>query len=304
MGGPDSQAAVKPFLRNLFRDEDIVKFPFCQEMFAWFVSTMAAKNSAHRYSLIGGHSPITDITWKQAEFLSETLEKRNISNHVEVAMRYWNPFTEEAVINLKKDGVRKVVALSLYPHYSKATSGSSIKELKRVLSAMNYSPELLVIDKWYDQKTYIGLLTKILSRSLSDQTILFTAHSLPKSFIDDGDPYLDHINKTVENIMEMVGDFDYYLCFQSKGGRGEWLGPSAEEMVRNLGRMNERSLLVFPLSFVSDNIETLWELDIHLKGIAAKSGIVRYTRPPVFNDDPDFISFLADMVESRLKEFC
>ncbi len=295
-------SSVKPFLRNLFRDENIVRFPFFQELFAWFMSTMAAKNSSHRYSLIGGRSPLGEITNRQASLLNKELSDRNINNIVEIAMRYWSPFTSEAVLNLKEAKVNKVIALSLYPHYSKATTESSVKELKRVMHNFDYKPELIIIDTLYNHDKYIELLSNTILSALNLQTILFTAHSLPESFIEEGDPYLEQVNKTVDAVMEKVGDFDYYLSFQSKSGRGKWLGPSSEEMVRNLGVMNESSLLVVPLSFVSDNIETRWELDIHLKGIAKNSGIENFVRSPVFNDDRDFISFLADLVEENLKE--
>jgi ferrochelatase len=219
-----------------------------------------------------------------------------------VAMRYWRPSTVEALADVKREGIKRIVALSLYPHYSLATTGSSVNELKRVLSQAGVEFKVSLIDRFYDHPLYIEALSSRIEEGLAlfpdreGARLLFSAHSLPRSFIDEGDPYLNHVLETVRLVMERLGDIEYHLSFQSRAGPVKWLEPSTEEMLRKLGAARCENLLVVPVSFVSDHVETLYEIDIKYADEAQALGIGNFRRSPALNDSPVFIECLADLV--------
>lgn len=301
MGGPDSLDAVEPFLLNLFSDRDIIKIgpAFLQPLIARFIVRRRAPKVEKYYQRIGGKSPIRELTEAQAAALEQTLgpEYRCF-----VAMRYWRPTTIEALAAIKKEGISRVIALSLYPHYSRATTGSSLNELKRVMAEAGVQFQVSTIDRFYDHPLYIRALTERIEEGLatfpdrSTVQLLFSAHSLPQSFIDQGDPYLGHIEETVRLVMERLGSVNYHLAFQSRAGPVKWLEPSTEEMIRHLAGHGCKNLLMVPLSFVSDHIETLYEIDIQYGEEAKVLGIENFHRSPSLNTAPVFIDCLADLV--------
>jgi ferrochelatase len=307
MGGPDSIDAVEPFLRNLFSDRDIIRIgpAFLQPLIARLIAGRRAPKVERYYEQIGGKSPIRELTESQARALEEALgpEFRCF-----VAMRYWRPSTIEALAAIKKEGFTRVIALSLYPHYSRATTGSSINELKRVLGESGAKFEVSWIDRFYDHPLYIEALCEKIEEGMArfderdEVHLLFSAHSLPQSFIDQGDPYLDHILETVRLVMERFGDTEYHLAFQSRAGPVKWLEPSTEEMLRHLGSGGCGNILMVPLSFVSDHIETLYEIDIQYAEEAKALGIANFRRSPSLNDSPRFIACLADLVRKKAAE--
>src|SRR5574340_710897 len=197
MGGPDSLDAVEPFLFNLFSDRYIIKIgpAFLQPLIARFIAKRRAPKVEGYYGMIGGKSPIRELTQAQAQALEAKLGG---DYRCFVAMRYWRPTTIEALAAIKKEGISRIVVLSLYPHYSRATTGSSVNELKRVLDEAGTQFEVSYIDRFYD-------------------------HPLPQSFIDQGDPYLSHIRETVRLVMERFGDTPCHLAFQSRAGPVKWL---------------------------------------------------------------------------------
>jgi protoporphyrin/coproporphyrin ferrochelatase len=303
MGGPDSIAAVEPFLLNLFTDRDIIKIGpgFLQPFIARrIVKKRAPKVQAH-YQEIGGKSPIRELTDAQGTGLQELLGEGYRSF---VAMRYSRPSTLEALAAIKREGISKVVALSLYPHYSRATTGSSINELNRVLKQSGVQFEMKWVDRFYNHPLYIQALAEKVSEGLAsfpdpkEAEIVFSAHSLPQSFIDEGDPYLAHIQETVRLVMERVGEASYQLSFQSKAGPVKWLEPSTEDMLQSLAAKGCKNLLMVPLSFVSDHIETLHEIDIQYAEEAKGLGIERFLRSESLNTSPLFLECLADLVRS------
>lgn len=306
MGGPDSIEAVEPFLFNLFSDRDIIKMgpAFLQPLIARFIAKRRARKSAAFYEKIGGRSPIRELTELQARALENLLgpEFRCF-----VAMRYWKPSTIEALAAVKREGISRIIALSLYPHYSRATTGSSINELKRVMAEAGVEFDVSFIDRFYDEPLYIEALASRIEEGLAGFSeremahILFSVHSLPQSLIDEGDPYLDHILETVRLVMERFEDMDYHLAFQSRAGPVKWLEPSTEEMLKNLAAAGCGDLLVVPLSFVSDHIETLYEIDIQYAEEARALGIGNFRRSPSLNDSPLFIECLAELVQKRVK---
>lgn len=303
MGGPDSLEAIQPFLYNLFSDRDIIRIgpAFLQPAIARFISRRRSKKVSEYYKRIGGKSPIRELTQQQAEELEKELGN---SYRCFVAMRYWKPFTNEAVAAIKKEGISKVIVLSLYPHYSRATVGSSINELERVLEQSGIKFDLSYIRQFYDHPLYIAALSEKIESGLSgfaDRSkvqLVFSAHGLPQSFIDSGDPYLDHIQATVRLTMERFADISHHLAFQSRAGPVKWLEPSTETKIAELAAAGCKQLLMVPLSFVSDHIETLYEIDIQYKEEAAALGISDFKRTEALNSSPAFINCLAELVRS------
>ena len=301
MGGPDSLDAVEPFLYNLFSDRDIIRIgpAFLQPFIAKFIARRRTPKVAKHYEDIGGKSPLRELTEAQARALEERLgpEYRCF-----VAMRYWKPTTLEALAAIKREGIGRIVALSLYPHYSRATTGSSLNELDRVLGQSGVKFQVRRVDRFFDHPLYIEALAEKIREGLeafhplAEVEILFSAHSLPQSFIDEGDPYLGHIEETVRLVMEKFGNITHHLSFQSRAGPVKWLEPATDEMLKHLATHGVKNLLIVPLSFVSDHIETLHEIDLELANDAFKLGYAKFWRSPSLNSSPTFIGCLADLV--------
>jgi len=300
MGGPDSMDAVEPFLLNLFSDREIIKIgpAWLQPVIARFIVKRRARHVEENYRLIGGRSPLRKLTEEQAANLEKELGN---DYRCFVAMRYWHPTTIEALAEIKKSVISDITAVSLYPHYSKATTGSSIKELKRVLAEAKVSFTVRYIDSFHNNPLYIEALQDRIREGLNqfhplaDVELLFSAHSLPVSFIEEGDPYLEQIQESVKQVMKSF-DVPYHLSFQSKAGPVKWLEPSTDEMLKSLAESGTKNILVVPLSFVSDHIETLHEIDIEYAKKAWELGIARFERVPSLNSSPKFIRCLADLV--------
>ncbi len=321
MGGPDSLESIKPFLKNLFSDRDIIRLgpPFLQKFIASIIITKRLKSVKEAYSLIGGKSPLFDITKAQAEALENLLnsEIKDQKFKVYIGMRYWHPFIEEAVKDMYNDGVRKIIALSLYPHYSKTTTGSSIKAFKRAIMntykcegigdqnyCINCPPVTIkIVDTWYDNPFYIDALVEKIQKAMENfkerPVVLFSAHSLPKRFVDEGDPYVEHTMATIKAIKDKI-DIDWYLSFQSKTGPVEWLEPSTEDKLLDLSKKGIKNVIIVPISFISDHIETLYEIDILYKKMAHDLGI-NMVRTESLNTSPLFIKALSDIVIKNIK---
>jgi ferrochelatase len=300
MGGPDSLDAVKPFLINLFTDREIIKIgpAWLQPILARIIVKKRLPHVEQNYSQIGGKSPLRELTQNQADALETLLGEEY---RCFVAMRYWRPSTIEALAEIKRAGITRVIALSLYPHYSRATTGSSIKELQRVLAEAGVEFTVQYIDRFYDNPLYIEALCERIREGLTefhplaDVELLFSAHSLPQSFIDEGDPYLSHIQETVRLVMEQF-DLPHHLAFQSRAGPVKWLEPSTDDKLRQMVADGSKNILVVPLSFVSDHIETLHEIDIEYSKKAWELGVAKFARVPSLNSSPKFIECLASLV--------
>jgi ferrochelatase len=321
LGGPDSLDAVKPFLFNLFSDREIIRLgpSFLQKPLAYLISLLRSGKTRAAYALIGGRSPINEITRAQAEALeynlkNSTADIQGAGVTVSVGMRYWNPYLEDVIREIHGKGVRRLLVLSLYPHYSVATTGSSLSHLHKILAAY---PGITVhaIKFWYDSPRYIDALAGQIRQGLDafgssagsrpsargdDIQLLFSAHSLPVKFIEEGDPYVDHIMGTIRAVAEKIS-VPWSLSYQSKSGPVAWLEPSTEHMLTELARKGVKNLLVVPVSFVSDHIETLYEIDILYKQMAADLGIY-LERIPSLNTVPQFIAALEEIVLKGIKE--
>lgn len=308
MGGPDSLEAVGPFLYNLFSDRMLIRLgpePL-QRPLARLISAMRAPKARKMYGLIGGKSPLNEITWAQAAALEEALRQGCPAEdgfRVYVGMNYWHPFVPEALAQANAAGVKRLIALPLYPHYSLATTGSSLRVLKKELAG--YSFECEVVPHWYRQPDYISALAGKIKGGIAnfggeDVFVLFSAHGLPEKFLEMGDVYVEHIRGTISAVRGLL-EMDYALSFQSRTGPVKWIGPYTDEMLKELARQGARNVLVVPISFVSDHVETLYEIDILYKKLAESLGL-RLERAESLNTDPLLIKAMRDVVCLKRKE--
>jgi ferrochelatase len=313
LGGPDRLEDVGPFLFNLFSDPEIIRIPFTclQRPLAWLISTRRTKQSQENYRQIGGASPLRHITEAQAQALQEQLQQKGQEAQIYLGMRYWHPFTEEAIAGIKRDRIERLVILPLYPQFSISTSGSSFRLLQRLwvedpkLDQIEYT----VIPSWYKQPGYLQSTAQLIAQELQQFAnpdsvhIFFSAHGVPRSYVEEaGDPYQQEIEDCTSLIMQTLNrPNSYTLAYQSRVGPVEWLQPYTEDAIKELGAQGVTDLLVVPISFVSEHIETLQEIDIEYREIAEHSGIHNFRRVPALNTHPVFIEAMADLVLQALK---
>ena len=258
------------------------------------------------YRKIGGGSPITRWTTLQGQGLVDRLRSRGHEVEFALCMRYWNPTSSDALDALEGKKVDRLLALTLYPHYSIATTGSSLAELRRTMERRRTRLPLDAIDRWYDHPGYVSALVQRAKAALegftkgSTPTILISAHGLPQHFIDAGDPYCDHIAVTIRSVLAQLPPLPQALAYQSRVGPVPWIGPSTDEMIDRLAAEGVKEMLVIPISFVSDHIETLYEVDMLYGDQAKRRGITTFRRTESLNDSPLFLDALADLVEPRL----
>lgn len=309
LGGPDTLEAIEPFLFNLFSDPDIIDFPFAslgRKALAKLISTTRAKKVQHHYAVIGGGSPIRRFTERQARALELALAESGFDARCFVAMRYWHPFTGEAIAQLRAAKCDEVVLLPLYPQYSCTTTGSSLNEWNRLLRVDSLFPGALpvhCIRNFYRHPLYLDAFVEKIEQTLSRfanpqaPEIVFSAHSVPQSVIDKGDPYQLEIQETVQLLMRRGGWRNpHRLCYQSKVGASKWLQPSLHSTLRDLAREGAPGICVVPIAFVSDHVETLGEIDHEARAEAFALGIPQFEMTPGLNDSPTFIAALADLV--------
>ena len=318
LGGPERIQDVKPFLYNLFSDPEIIRLPLAamQKPLAWLISSLRSGKSQQAYRSIGGGSPLRRITKQQAQELQTSLRQKGVDATSYVAMRYWHPFTESAVADLKADGVDQVVVLPLYPHFSISTSGSSFRELQRLRNTDPAFSRLPIrcIRSWYDHPGYIQALANLIAREIlacedpATAHIFFSAHGVPKSYVEDaGDPYQLEIvacsKLILEQLRQQLGYSNpFTLAYQSRVGPVEWLKPYTEDALQELGEQGVKDLVVVPISFVSEHIETLEEIDIDYRELATAAGVKNFRRVPALDTDPAFIAALTDLVEQAMAE--
>ncbi|MCH7827279.1 MAG: ferrochelatase [Bacteroidetes bacterium] len=303
LGGPDSLDAVQPFLENLFNDPDIFKLPF-QKSLARYISKKRAPKVKKQYETIGGKSPIGKWTELQRQLLEISLRKEYLNTDVFVAMRYWHPLTSETTAKIEKENYSKIILLPLYPHYSISTTGSSFNEWNRIYRG---SVDTIYIDPYFDNHFYIQAINEKIDKTLlkfpernkGDVHLVFSAHGTPISYVKKGDPYSGHINKTIEAVMKKRNE-QYSLCYQSKVGPAKWLEPSTADKIKELAEKGRKNLLIIPISFVSDHIETIHELGVLYKKTAGKAGVENYIVMEGLNDSDIFIEALTDVTKPYL----
>jgi ferrochelatase len=306
LGGPDSLAAVRPFLFNLFSDPDIFRLPLgwlTQRPFAALIAWRREHEAAKGYAAIGGKSPILDYTQAQADALQQALAGAGEFD-VHVCMRYWHPLTHEVVAQLKQKNYARVILLPLYPQYSITTTGSSYNEFMRQCDRLHYHPAVTLVRAWHDQPDYQQAIIETLraeARKFPDPDpahieLLFSAHGLPRKIVDAGDPYERQIRATYESLRAQSGWPHTTLCYQSRVGPLEWLRPYTEDVIREKAAAGVKQMLVYPIAFVSDHVETLYELGITYAELARAQGITHYRVVPALNSHPHFIAALKSLV--------
>jgi ferrochelatase len=311
LGGPESLPEVKPFLYRLFSDPEIihVKWAPLRKAIAYTIATLRRKTSEGYYRQIGGGSPLRRLTVEQAAALAQEFKKRGKTVQTFVGMCTWNPFLDQAIAQIEKSDVDTVVILPLFPHYSVTTTGSGFSALHQLIDNRPTfkNRDVRWVRSWSDQPTYIQSFVQAIQRELAKFSspdkvhLLFSAHSIPESYVRNGDPYLDQTKASVELIMDQLGRRNpYQLSFQSKIGPVKWLEPFTNDVIVKLGKEGIDDVLVVPISFVSEHIETLYELDILYKKVAAEAGVENFRRVPALNSDATFIRALAEIVESAL----
>ncbi|TYQ31515.1 ferrochelatase [Pseudanabaena sp. UWO310] len=314
LGGPDKLEDVRPFLYNLFSDPEIIRLPspLLQAPLAWLISTLRAKKSQENYKKIGGGSPLRRITEAQGQALRSQLQQNGLDVNVYIGMRYWHPFTEEAIAQIKRDNIEELVVLPLYPQFSISTTGSSFRLLDRIwkvdpdLQKIKYT----VVPSWYDNSGYLQAMANLIATELdrvknpSAAHIFFSAHGVPVSYIEEaGDPYQKEIEACAALIMQKLNRSNpYTLAYQSRVGPVEWLQPYTDVAIEELAQQGVKELVVVPISFVSEHIETLEEIDMEYREIAEHAGIETFARVPAPDTDPTFIQALADVVVKALSD--
>jgi protoporphyrin/coproporphyrin ferrochelatase len=311
-GGPDSLEAVEPFLYNLFSDGDIVQVPLSfllQKPLAKLISSRRSVSVKQKYAEIGGKSPIVEKTKEQVRALQSRLDAEYGQGTISVvlAMRYWMPFTDEAIQQLMALEVKNIVFLPLYAQYSKTNAGSSYNEWDRIKAKHGVGFNERRIYYYHTDSKYIKSINERIDEALTkfeDKQgvhILFSAHGIPIDLVFEGDAYPVHISETMGAIMKSRGnDLPYSLSYQSKVGPKQWLTPSTEETLKEYGNAGMKKLLIVPIAFVSDHIETSHELDIELREIAEHAGITEYHVMEGLNSSPTFIDSLLGLVEKEL----
>lgn len=305
LGGPDSLEAVRPFLYNLFSDPDIFKLPLApltQKLFASLISRRREKEAIKAYAAIGGKSPLLENTLAQARALQQALTSTTVDVHV--CMRYWHPMAPGVVAELKRRGYDRVLLLPLYPQYSRTTTGSSVNAFERECQRQHYQPQVSRIHEWYDEPAYQNAIVETLQIELArfpdprpDRVeLLLSAHGLPRKIVDAGDPYEREIVATAKSVSARLGWPHVTLCYQSRVGPLEWLRPYTDQVIRDKARAGAKQILVYPIAFVSDHVETLYELGIVYAGLARECGVAHYRVAPALNTDPGLIDALRACV--------
>ena len=313
LGGPETLDDVQPFLLELFADREIIQLPF-QRWLGPFIARRRTPKVRGLYASIGGGSPI--LRWTQAQGRGmvarlDRLAPATAPHKFYVAFRYARPNSEDALRQMHADGVERAIAFTQYPQFSCSTTGSSLNELWRASAraGMRDAFQWSLIDRWPVHPGFIEAMTGTVRDGL-DQfepadrekvLILFSAHSLPLDVIDRGDSYPQEVGASVQRVVERLGlPNPYLLAYQSDVGPVRWLGPRTEEVIRRLGARGQKSVLVVPIAFTSDHIETLSELDREYGEVAHQAGITHYKRAPALNDRPAFLDALAEIVRDHL----
>jgi ferrochelatase len=297
-GCPDSPQAVYPFLFNLFNDPAILSVPFfLRSWLAKRIATRRCPDAAENYRQIGG-SPMLTIIQRQGTALQEALRDMG-EVRVYTGMRYWHPFIHETMASIRAWEPDSLVALPLFPHYCSATTGTVFGEVHKHAGPLK--SRLIYVNAYFDHPDYLDAVAGTIRDAMAQRqaapgtVLLFSAHGVPQRIVDRGDPYVHQIQQCVQKLASQF-QYESVLSFQSRVGKAKWYGDFTLDKVTALGARGVRSLAVVPISFTSENVETLYELDILVKDTAIASGIEHYIRVPAVDDAPGYIKALADLV--------
>jgi ferrochelatase len=311
LGGPDSLDDVQPFLQRLFGDPDVIQLgwlSFLQKPLARMIARRRAPESQKAYAEIGGRSPIRAESTAQVTAITEALRAHGLAARPYVAMAAWHPLAEETVAALKADGISRVVAVPLYPHYSRATTGSSKRDLDRAAAPAGI--EVAYVERYPDAPGFVQALCARIEEALAtlpegerdEAPVLFSAHGLPEAYIRRGDPYLDDVRITVAAVARRMNlGPRAQLSFQSRVGPQKWLGPYTEQALDALAEAGRTAVVVVPVAFTGEHIETLQELDILYRRRAVERGLKHFARARTVGCHPAFIGALADLALAQAR---
>jgi ferrochelatase len=314
MGGPNSSEDVRPYLENIFRDKHILDMRMGFILRPFLAPRIAKKRepeSIRRYDLIGGKTPLNEIASEQAEILTEILRDNGFEAKAAPAMRYWHPFASEALKAWEPDKPEVLVALSMYPQYCKATTYSCLEDVRGQVEKIQPGTELVTVDRWFDMPEYINFLARGVEEKLAEipeeehekTAVIFSAHSIPVKLHNSGDPYKGEVEKSYELIRNSLNtSVKTALGWQSSFGPAQWLEPDSTEVVDSLAEEGYTTLVVVPLGFVAENIETLWDIEIDLREHAERAGITGFYRIACPNTDRTVLNALADRIITEIQE--
>ena len=314
LGGPERLEDVRPFLYELFSDPAILRIRFAplRRAVAWLIAATRTRTSQGYYAKIGGGSPLRRLTEEQAGALARELERRGRDVRTYVGMSCSEPKIPGALRRIAVDGIDPLVVLPLYPQFSTATTGSALDAVERNAPTEGAGSRRRTVREWYDHPGYVAALAAAVREEMARFPdpdpraihLLYSAHSIPQRYVDEGDPYLEQTRTTVALVNQSLGGASpWTLAFQSRVGPVKWLEPSTDEVIERLGRERTAQVLVVAVSFVSDHIETLYEIDLLYRDKALAAGIGEFRRAPALDSRPDFIAALADLVEGELAAF-
>lgn len=301
LGGPDSDAAVEPYLVNLFSDRAIIRLP---NPLRWLVARMIARRrgplARQIFAKIGSASPLLQNTQEQAAALARRLGN---GYRIVIAMRYWAPRAAEAAASLKAMGVERIVLMPLYPQFSTTTTASSIIEWKEAAKRVGLAVPTRAVCCYPTEAGFIAALASAIGRAIDDwpaeigaPRLLLSAHGLPQRIVAGGDPYQSQVEQTARAVRAALGrDIEALVCYQSRVGPLKWLTPATDAEIRRAGQ-ERRGVIVAPIAFVSEHSETLVELDIEYRHLAAASGVPRYVRVATVGAAESFTAGLATLV--------
>ncbi len=310
LGGPDKPASVRPFLINLFKDPAILRVPFfVRPLLARVIALARTKAASANYAILGGKSPLLELTEEQARALEGALT--DMQARCFVAMRYWHPFSDACARDVKAWDPDEVVLIPLYPQFSTTTTGSSLSAWREAAASVGLVKPTTALCCYHSDPNFLRATAAIVRRSIDGARaalgpdgklrLLFSAHGLPESIIKAGDPYQFQVERTVAGVvraLDMPG-LDYVTCYQSRATPQKWIDPSTEAEIERAAR-DKVAILVVPIAFVSEHSETLVELDVEYRELAEKEGVPAYFRCPTQNSDPGFIEALAELVRASL----
>ncbi|KAI0063546.1 ferrochelatase [Artomyces pyxidatus] len=312
MGGPATVPETHDFLKNLFSDRDLIPLPF-QSLLAPLIAKRRTPQIEAQYAAIGGGSPILRWSETQGEGMAKLLDEihpETAPHRSYVAFRYVRPLTEAVAKQMKADGVKRAIAFTQYPQYSCSTTGSSLNEIYRKAGDFD-GIEWSVIDRWGTHPGFVeavaqnieAALQKFPEESRAETVLLFSAHSLPMSVVNRGDPYVLEVSATVSAVMDRLRHANpYRLVWQSQVGPSAWMGMQTSDAIKGLARLGKKQVVLVPIAFTSDHIETLYELDLEYVKEAKELGI-NVHRAESLNGSPVFVRALADIAAKHLKDY-
>ena len=311
LGGPDGPDSIRQFRVNLFSDPAIIRAPiFIRFWLARLIASSSQKKAEEGYALMGGKSPLLDLTTRQAE----ALERRMPEAKCFIAMRYWHPFAGEIAREVKAYAPDRILLLPLYPQFSTTTTGSSLADWHDAAARAGLAVETTTVCCWFDDADFARAQARLIAETVrtarAEQKdgqplrLLFSAHGLPESIILKGDPYQEEVERATEAVMVELGQMDvgpveHQVCYQSRATPERWLSPSTEQAIEKAAE-DRVAAIVVPIAFVSEHIETLVELDVEYRDLAKELNLPGYYRVPAPNDADDFIDALAGIARRAI----